>query len=105
MASARWLSVGDAAHRLGVPMQAVIGLASTKQIAARLSCGAWEIDARALAGRLRVPEAVFQEPTYADLEDAMSAYLCAEEPETPTYRGGPVLDAQTEYEYDREKLT
>jgi hypothetical protein len=37
----------------------------------------------------------------------MSAFL-AEEPEippAPTYRGGPVLDAQTEYEYDREKLT
>ncbi|MEV4247016.1 hypothetical protein AB0J63_26830 [Streptosporangium canum] len=41
-------------------------------------------------------------------EDAMSAYLCAEEPEIvppPTYRGGPALDPQTEYEYDREKHT
>ncbi|MEV4247017.1 hypothetical protein AB0J63_26835 [Streptosporangium canum] len=70
MASARWLSVNDAARLLGVPVQDVIRLASTKAITCRPHYDHYEIAAAGLDARLGrpAPAAAFLEPSGWDGE-------------------------------------
>ncbi|MGW4663243.1 hypothetical protein [Streptosporangium sandarakinum] len=118
-----WIPAVLAAQQTGLPLQTVIRMAGSGRVEARMTGTGWEIAAHAVAALRRpVPAAVFLEPVselatfgdvlaeYAGPEDAAAAYLAAradDDPErpAPSYRGGPELDDQTEYEYEREKRT